>query len=263
LTRRADPAIVARVPEGMRPLGRRAWWAIGTLAAVMVADVVVIWSDLLEIQLMNRLHENGELYTALTDRAFEDVEANDDRQLVVIGAWAAAWIVAVFFFIRWFWSAYSNLRVLGQPHTRFHPAWAIVSWFVPIFNLWRPKQMANDIWRGSRPDAPAIASDDWKDVPAPALLACWWGAWLVSSSLSNYGGRLWWNADTVESVRTAAKVDVAATSLEFVTAVLAIAVIRKLTAAQLERAGGIGTFEREPLSGYDTNGVHGELGQPG
>jgi Domain of unknown function (DUF4328) len=247
----------------MKPLRGRAWWAIATVAAVLVGDVAVIWSDLLEIDLMSRLSEDGEVLIALSPEAFDEVDANDDRQLVVTSIWALAWIVAAVFFIRWFWSAYSNLRVLGQPHTRFHPAWAMVSWFIPIFGLWRPKQMANDIWRGSRPGAPALAPDDWKTVPVPALLWWWWAAWVVMSSLSNYGGRLWWDADTVETIGTAAKIDVAVTGLELVTGALAIAVVRKLTANQLTRARRFSAFGHEPLSGYDSGGVHGELGQPG
>ena len=133
---------------------------------------------------------------------------------------------------RWYW----NLRALGQPEARFHPARAMVSWFIPIFNWWRPKQIANDVWRGSDPDAPAIAADAWKNVPVPALLGWWWAAWIVFSHFSNYVGRLWWEAGSIESIRTAAKVDIASSGLELLTGVLAIAVVRKLTARQLQRA---------------------------
>jgi Domain of unknown function (DUF4328) len=247
----------------MKPLRRRAWWAIATVAAVIVADVVVIWSDLLEVDLMSRLIEDGEVFAALSDEAFDDVQANDDRQAIVFAVYLAASLAGAVFFIRWFWSAYWNLRVLGQPETRFHPAWAIVSWFVPIFNLWRPKQMANDIWRGSIPDRSAIAKDEWNKVSVPALLGVWWALWIVFSYLASYGGRLWWDADTPESTRNAAKLDIASSGLEIVTGVLAIAVVWRLTANQLTRARGFAALGPEPPSGYDSDGVHGELGQPG
>ena len=137
---------------GLKPLRGRARWAIGAVAVVMVADMVTIWSDVLEIDLMNRLIDDGEVFPALSEEAFDDVESNDNRQLAVASVYGAAYIAAIVFFIRWFWSAYWNLRLLGQPGARYHPAWAIVSWFVPIFNVWRPKQIANDIWRGSEPE---------------------------------------------------------------------------------------------------------------
>jgi Domain of unknown function (DUF4328) len=250
------------MPEGLKPLRPRAWWAIATVAAVMVMDVFVIWSDLLEIDLMSRLIDDGEVFAALSPEAFDDVESNDDRQAIVAGIYTVASIVAVFFFIRWFWSAYWNLRVLGQSETRFHPAWAMVSWFVPIFNLWRPKQMANDIWRGSSPHGSAIPKDDWMKVPVPVLLWFWWALWIVFSTLSNAGRRLWWEAETPESIRTAAKFDAFTSGLEIVTGVLAIAIVWKLTSRQLARARAVAAGP-EPLSGYDSDGVHGELGQPG
>jgi Domain of unknown function (DUF4328) len=228
----------------------------------MVADVAVIWSDLLEIALMNRLIDEGEVYTALSEEAFADVQSNDDRQLVVTVVYTALSIVAIVFFIRWFWSAYWNLRPLGQPESRFHPAWAMVSWFIPIFNIWRPKQMANDIWRGSDPSGTRIAADEWKNVSVPALLGWWWGAWLVFSYLSNQVGRLWWRADTVESVRTAAIVDAVSSGLEIVTGVLAIAVVRRLTARQQARAAQLAAAPPPPPDTISA-GVTGSSGKPG
>lgn len=47
-------------------------------------------------------------------------------------------------FVWWFQRAYRNLA-----KRELHPAWAYVGWFVPVMNLWRPKQIANRIWRGS------------------------------------------------------------------------------------------------------------------
>ena len=38
-------------------------------------------------------------------------------------------------------------------HLRYGTGWAIGAWFIPIFNLFRPKQIANDIDRASAPDA--------------------------------------------------------------------------------------------------------------
>jgi hypothetical protein len=45
-------------------------------------------------------------------------------------------------FVWWFQRAYRNLV-----KREIHPAWAYVGWFVPIVSLWKPKQIANRIWR--------------------------------------------------------------------------------------------------------------------
>jgi Domain of unknown function (DUF4328) len=223
------------VLPGLKPLRGRARWAVGAVAVVMLADVVTIWSDLLEIDLMNRLIDDGEEFQALSEEAFEDVESNDDRQLAVVSFYSAAYIAAIVFFLRWFWSAYWNLGLLGQPGTRYNPAWAIVSWFIPIFNAWRPKQIANDIWRGSDPDATAIPHGAWKDIRPPLLLGAWWGFWLVSSYVANVALRTGWDPDTPEEVETAAQLDLAASATDFVAGVLVIPIILQLTARQQAR----------------------------
>jgi Domain of unknown function (DUF4328) len=79
----------------------------------------------------------------------------------------------------WFFRAYSNLRVLGVPRLRFSPGWSVGAWFIPIFNLWRPKQIANDIWRGSDPDAPADQGDAWQRAAVPAIVHVWWALWVA------------------------------------------------------------------------------------
>ncbi len=86
---------------------------------------------------------------------------------------------------RGFLRAYANGPALGLHDPRFGKGWAIGAWFVPILNLFRPKQIANDIWRGSDSALPAHASDSWYNRPTPVLLAWWWAA---SSSAGSRSG---------------------------------------------------------------------------
>ncbi len=152
------------------------------------------------------------------------------------------------FFIRWFHAAYSNLRVLGQPEIRYHTAWAIVAWFVPIFNIWRPKQIANDIWRGSDPDAPSFGKSAWKDVSVPALLGFWWAVWLVTNYVSNVWLRTAWEDDTIEEVKRSAQLDIAASITDIVAGALAIPVVLMLTRRQQARAARIAARPQPPDS---------------
>ena len=88
-------------------------------------------------------------------------------------------------FIPWFHRAYSNLPRLGFRELRYAPGWAIGSWFVPILNLWRPKQIANDIYRGSDP-AQAPGSNFWKE-PITPLLGWWWGLFIGGRFVEQLG----------------------------------------------------------------------------
>ncbi len=212
-----------------KPLGGRARWAVIALVATIFTDLLNIWSDWLEIDLTTRILDGEQV-------SDDELDSNDTRQGIVAGLYLLALIAAIVFFIRWFHRAYSNLRALGQPHLRFGTGWAIGAWFVPILNLFRPKQIANDIWRGSDPSAPRLNESAWKDRPVPALLGLWWAAWIVTSVLGNVVGRLWWGADTIEATRDAARLDLASYVLDIPAAVLAILVVRRLTARQEERA---------------------------
>ena len=229
----ADPAgsyaIVPAMQSGVRPLDGRARWAVIALAAVIVSDVVGIVSDWLELDLMNRLLDGENVPQS-------ELESNDDRQAAVGILVFAVFVASVVFFIRWFHAAYSNLLALGQTDLRFKLGWAIGAWFVPFLNLWRPKQIADDIWRGSDPDAPLLHEAGWKSAPVPGLLGFWWGAWILSVFVGNFATRAWFDTDTAEEIRRADIVDIVGLTLDLAAAILAIVVIRRLTARQAERA---------------------------
>jgi len=205
------------------PLDSRARWAIIALVAAAVANAFAIGVDIAEIDLMNRVIRGDESVT------ISDLDASDTRQAISGFAFLVTLILGAIFFIRWFHAAYKNLRVLDQPKLRFGDGWAIGSWFVPILNLWRPKQIANDIWRGSDPNAPR-GIGEWKNYPVAPLLGLWWAAWIVTNVLGNFVGRLWLEGDdTADDIRTADYVDLVSSVAEIVAAVLAILVVRAIT----------------------------------
>ncbi len=241
LTRSTVYGIVVAVPEGIRPLEGRARWAVIALVAVIVSDVIAIWSDWLEIDLMNGVLE-GEV------ASIDDLQSNDDRQSIVGILQFFALVVSAFFFIRWFHAGYVNLRALDQPNLRFRAGWAIGAWFVPILNLWRPKQIANDIWRGSDPDASSFHESAWKDAGIPLLLGLWWAAWIATNVIGNAVGRAWFGRDTADDIRDAATLDLASSVVDIGAAVLAVLVVRRLTARQAERGNRLAAAGPAPAT---------------
>ncbi|MER7195681.1 protein kinase domain-containing protein [Streptomyces flaveolus] len=71
---------------------------------------------------------------------------------------------------------------------RYRPVMAVGAWFIPIGNLYLPKQIANDVWHASSPPS--------RGGMAPAArLHVWWGFYLVTaltSPLFWYWGAFEW-----------------------------------------------------------------------
>jgi hypothetical protein len=86
-------------------------------------------------------------------------------------------IACVVLFCVWFHRAYGNLLALGEPRLRFAPGWAPGSFFVPILNLFRPYQIAREIWQKSGGDS-------------GGLVAAWWTLFLTSGAVGLLDGRL-------------------------------------------------------------------------
>lgn len=97
---------------------------------------------------------------------------------LAIFGWLLALIVQTVVFLRWFYRAYGGLHERGVAEVRYGQNQAAWSWFVPILNLFRPKQIANDIWRAGDPGAGASDPDRARG-PLPPLLTWWWAGWLV------------------------------------------------------------------------------------
>lgn len=86
-------------------------------------------------------------------------------------------LTCVVLFCVWFHRAYGNLLALGEPRLRFAPGWAPGSFFVPILNLFRPYQIAREIWQRSGADG-------------GGLVVAWWTLFLASGVVGLLEGRL-------------------------------------------------------------------------
>jgi serine/threonine-protein kinase len=164
-----------------------------------------------------------------------------------VGLVQALWfLVSAWLWLAWFWRAYANLPALGARRLRYRRWWALGAWLLPIFSLFRPKQVLNDVWRASDPDLPPEAGDRWRGRPVTRLLGWWWLAFLASVLVRSV---------TTESVHAAASfmllgllpeqldryqasagAQVLADLLTVLTGLLALRVVRRVSARQERRA---------------------------
>jgi hypothetical protein len=187
-----------------------------TVVFVIMAFVcgVAVISDWLEWQLMDRIIAGEEVTDA-------EATANDNRQGAIGLLQTALFIAAAVVFIRWMYAAYRNVELVAPGERRYGAGWAIGSWFVPILNFFRPKQMVNDIWRaGGR---------DFADAQPGFLLLSWWLLYLVSNWIVNFAARSYMRADTAEELKTGTILYLVSDAMSVVCAILAIVVVRKGT----------------------------------
>jgi hypothetical protein len=184
------------------------------------AVVIGLGSGWSEIGLLERILD-GETVSA------SEADANDNRVAALAALQLLAYIVTAILFIRWFHRAYRNLDALAAPR-RHGIGWAIGGWFVPILGLWRPKQIANDIWWGSAPEGEAQR--------ASGLLLVWWLGYIVTSVIANIAFRATLSGDETEDIQRADYAYLVSDFLDAVVGVLAILVVMRITERMEARA---------------------------
>lgn len=147
-------------------------------------------------------------------------------------AYYGSFIPAVVFFCMWLHRTVRNMPSLGSPNPRFSPGVAVGLCFVPFLNLVQPLLSVLDAWRGSAPDRRWLPRDLRTGVP-PVIVG-WWAAWLVARVLTWSAYGLGTSSDAATLIASSV-VDLIGNSVLIVAGVLAIAIVRQVTARQDRR----------------------------
>jgi hypothetical protein len=194
------------------------------LLATGVADLGAVAVELNRYALLGRAESGGLVSPGR-------LAASEHREVVIGLLQIPLTVATVIVFIWWFRRAYGNVDSLGG-RRRFRTGWAIGGWFVPVLALWRPKQIANDLWSTSDPERPAEAVSRAGVSP---LVSWWWALFLVSNWVS---GRAFLGADdsTVHAMRTTAMLFLVSSVVDIAAVCLAVAVVLAITSRQERRA---------------------------
>ena len=218
----------------IRGFGTALVWLLGAAAAL---DLIAALSDLAEIRLLDRARAGLPI-------TFEEATANDARQGAIGLLQLLIFLATGVVFIVWLHRAYSNLPALGATRLRFGKGWAIGGWMVPIWNLFRPKQIVNDAWRGSDPALPASYEVTWTERPVPAWWQVWWLPFLVSGYLGVASFRV--GMDTLQELRLGSLLWFWSDLLSGGAGIVGVFIVRAITARQEERARQILSIPAPP-----------------
>ncbi|KUN73523.1 hypothetical protein AQJ46_07215 [Streptomyces canus] len=210
------PRIWLRSPVG---LGRATAILLGLAAAV---DVFALGADFLMYDVTGDLVGGGTGAAVLdrADLADKLTAAAGSVQLLVMLACAVV-------FVLWLWRVRRNAEVFAPDGHDKARAWVIAGWVVPIASLWYPRRVVVDIWDASSTgDRPA----------GHALINIWWTLWLLSQTIGRALYTPFDVADTPQEIHDSVTQTMVADGLDLVAAVLAAAVVLRLTRMQDEKA---------------------------
>ena len=74
----------------------------------------------------------------------------------------------------WYYRNHRNLAALGASELRFTPGWAVVWWFIPILNLWKPYQVTVEVMKASDPAVGRTDKETRKTMRRPPFVLAWW-----------------------------------------------------------------------------------------
>jgi hypothetical protein len=158
-----------------------------------------------------------------------EINSHDPTRAAISGAVQTVMLViGAFVWIAWFHASYANVEALGAKR-RYGPGWAIGGWFIPIMSLWRPKQIANDLWAAGEPDGDPRRP--------PTLMLWWWLLWILGNGVSGSGIRFGSDPTRAEE-RTIAILGLGGCLIDAVAAVLACLVATRINERLNARASG-------------------------
>jgi hypothetical protein len=200
------------------------------LALFMLVTLAAVASDLVELNLLNRLlHDPTSVLEA-------EVSASDSRQALLTLLQAGAYLVTGVGFLVWFHRAYANLPALGIEPLPYATGWAVGAWLVPVLGLFRPKQIMDHIWRGSDPGRPWLDAF-WRNGPVPLLAHLWWALYLATWVVDRAVAVLKRNgSSSVAGLRAGGVGDLVSDGLWLVLGLLCFELVRRATRRQRERA---------------------------
>ena len=201
-------------------------WAEIGLALLALAMLIEVVFDVWHLSVLGR-----DLSQPANAQAYLD---SNDRLDAIAIATSLGWLLCAVTFVIWTRRAYRNLPAIGAAQ-RFKPGWAVGAWFVPVLNLWRPKQIVNDIWRTGDPQAPRVLpASRYTDQRVPLTITCWWVLFIAGNLVVRL--LLTTRVDTLADERLFTERDLAGSGVDVVTLLLALVVVRSLTRRQQARA---------------------------
>ncbi|MEU5045065.1 DUF4328 domain-containing protein [Streptomyces griseorubiginosus] len=209
------PTVWLRSPVGL------GWATVALLGLAAAVDLFAVVADYLRYDVTGDLAA-GDSGVAVLDRA--------DTSDVLTGLAAAAQVgvllVCAVVFVVWLWRVRVNAEVFAPDGHRKARGWVIAGWIVPFVSLWYPRRIVLDVWDASVGDRPR----------GHALVNVWWTLWLLTNVVGRFLANMAEGADTSQEIHDTTRQMLFADALDLAAALVAAAMVLRLTRMQDEKA---------------------------
>jgi hypothetical protein len=197
------------------------------LVLIILATGFIAFADLGQIDLLDRANSPD----PANRPSLAELQDSDDQVQQSGLFYLGAYVVGGLLFIGFFHAAYTNLARVGARGFRYAFGQSIWAWLVPFFNLVRPKQIANDIWRGShRLDLSQPRA--WREAPVASLVHWWWALYLIGAFGLRATTSAYQNSESVSGLRGALQTELVFVAIDLVALGLAWTFVSRITRAQ-------------------------------
>jgi hypothetical protein len=203
---------------------KRAMCVVWLLGLGLCIDLLAIGSTMMQIDLLSRAHS-----TRVTT---QEAAANDVRQGIVGVCQAVVYLGSSVAFLLWIHRAYRNLPSLRATGLSYSPGWAVGYFFIPIFNLFRPYQVMQEIWQGSCSHA-AYDAFGRAVRRGGALVGWWWASFLLMNFAGQISMRASMDAKTLDGLIAFSGASVVGALISIPAALLAIFLVWRVDRSQL------------------------------
>ncbi|MGW7565632.1 protein kinase domain-containing protein [Streptomyces tendae] len=224
------PAAVPVTPSPYAPPPARR--AKGLATALNVLLILFVVPVLFNFTVLATVYgELGGRPGSSSPRGIDDFRALQVTGFVAEGLSLLVLLAAATVWACWFHRMRQNAESFAPGRVRYRPGLAAGSWFIPVVNLFLPKQIANDIWTATT-GRPAGAGR-W-------LMHTWWWLWVahLATELSAY--QSWDERKTAAGARETVLNALSGDVVAVVSTVFAVLFVSRLTRLQGDRAAGGG-----------------------
>lgn len=210
-----------------RDLTKLTKWLKFFLIGCLAINLISLFSGFLTYDVLTKVQAG---FYASHELLAEAMDQNDIREGIIAIFQLITILITAFLFSRWVYYANSNARALGAKDMKFTPRWSILWYFIPFWNLWKPYQVMDEIWKCSENPG------EWKTIKTSLILRWWWFLWILSNLIDQIATRMLFRAKEIPELINSTAAGIVSAFMSIPLDIIAILLISGIFSMQMAQA---------------------------